>query len=38
MTVPITEDNPNENYYFPDFDANSCGHGRDYPVSCHDVL
>lgn len=32
VSVPIKEDNPNENYYFPDFDQNSCGHGRNYPA------
>lgn len=33
LTIPIKEDNPAENYFFPDFDADSCGHGRNYPVS-----
>jgi hypothetical protein len=31
-TFAVTEDNPNENYFFPDFDEQSCGHGRNYPA------
>jgi hypothetical protein len=33
VTEPIEDENPSENYFFPDFDADSCGHGRNYPVS-----
>jgi hypothetical protein len=32
LTIAIDEDNPAENYFFPDFDADSCGHGRNYPA------
>jgi hypothetical protein len=31
--VTATSENPSLNYYFPDFEANSCGFGRNYPVS-----
>jgi hypothetical protein len=33
LEKPVEELNPFENYYFPDFDEQSCGHGKDYPVS-----
>ncbi|KAL3798224.1 hypothetical protein ACHAWO_003429 [Cyclotella atomus] len=32
LEKPVEELNPFENYYFPDFDEQSCGHGKDYPA------
>jgi hypothetical protein len=32
VTQVIEEDDPYQNYFFPDFDLNSCAHGRDYPA------
>ena len=33
VTQVIEEDDPYQNYFFPDYDLHSCAHGRDYPVS-----
>jgi hypothetical protein len=33
LEKPVEELSPFENYYFPDFDQQSCGFGKDYPVS-----